>query len=537
MATVRNRLHVFWAALLAAALAGCLGTDRELLDDDIAVQRLVVNGQPRNTAHLTFGFVRSEEGEAFLNVAIDLNDDGAWRDYAFAGGTQREWVVRDLPVLLVEGQQLGTHFALLDPQAPGRRRLSVRAVVTRKPMGGTTWDGSLPLPNLDSRTGVIASIGEEKWTITPNDFGFVGDGESVVRTDVPDAKQAEGSNECVPTATINSLRWLQKRNPAAFAGKLPDDKTLMDELKKDMKFDRDRGGVAPENILPGKQALVTRRALPIETHQVGKQDDPDIFTQILAELKKGQDVEVIIRYQVDAPGTATGTKTNRHMVTVVGATVTPTAADGTMTLHFNDSLKKEAGAESLQLRWNDFEKRWWLPDWRGYGGFIEFAFADSPLPATTPTPAPSVPTTPTPTTPAPSTPVTPTPTAPTPSTPATPTPTAPTPAAMAIQGTTTFAVSHVRGVTACPQGIGLFEVRNTGGSTLQLRYSGGAPWLEVNVGAGTVAPGGALPVSLQFPCSGYQPGPQSATFTLQGFNAPDGAAAGSATGSVSLTVE
>jgi hypothetical protein len=318
---------------------------------------------------------------------------------------------------------------------------------------------------------------------------------------------------------------------------------MIEELKGDLSFGESKGGVSPEDINKGKQAFIKRRNLPVDAHQVGAANDPDIFNKILAELKKGQDVEIVIRFQGAGQGN-TSTSQNRHMVTITGAAID---ADGNMTLHVNDPQSETKGSDSYSVEMNSFENLPWLPLWRSMGGFIEFAFADSPAQtATTPaTPAPSTPATPTPTTPTPSTPTTPTPTTPTPSTPTTPTPTTPTtptppppaPAALNVSGAMSYEVTHVQGTTACPTPIGSVNVSNSGGTTMTLSVSNSKPWLDLSGAFSTIAPGGSAPLSFQFNCTNYAVGAQSTSLSIQGTDSASGASAGQSSVSIKLTVQ
>ncbi len=133
---------------------------------------------------------------------------------------------------------------------------------------------------------------------------------------VPDIDQ--GRNECVPTSAANSLIWLAKK--FNFKNSLPANQAdIINELKTDFKW-RDTGVNVVKNFLSGKDEFVLRHKLPIKTHQVGKRYDTDIVPKIAEELRKGQDVEIEIKYvYFRGPHYTNPVYAGGHMVTVVGA--------------------------------------------------------------------------------------------------------------------------------------------------------------------------------------------------------------------------
>ena len=531
MGTIRQYLLRFIGGCLALAVAGCMGSDggseAGAISEGVTLAAITANGQPTQLAHLTVPLRQNLDGQVWINVAVDLNGDGVWADYPLADGSvQPEWVVQNMPVFVKAGQSQNFYIDFNDAGALARSKLPLRAIITSAPVDSlpaTGWDAAMA--TLATRAIQINAIGVEARIYTPNPFGTVGGGQTVLREDVPDRKQPENTNECVPTATANSLRWLAARDPAGFKD-LPSDDDTIKELKTDLSFSEDKKGVDPKDILAGKQKFIDRHKLPIDSHQIGAVDDPLVFDKIMAELQKGQDVEIVIKWT-----TVNGQnqdETNRHMVTVVGATV---RADGGMRLHVQDP-KETPGVDNLKVDVHPdlANKPQWITNWPPFGGFIEYAFADSPRSsstvATPSTPGTTTSTT-TSTTPAPSTPGTTTSTTPPP----------PPPAALKLNGNTSFSLTHVQGQTACPTPIGSVALQNTGGSTMSVSVGGGAAWLDLSGASAMVPAGGSFPLSFQFNCSNYSVGSQSTTLSIQASDSASGASAGQATLSISLTVQ
>ncbi len=124
-------------------------------------------------------------------------------------------------------------------------------------------------------------------------------------TGVPDL--AQGPNECVPTATANSLTWL---NDTYGLGLTQTTAQIRDILKDNnhMKTDPASGTVL-QNFFDGKEKFVAENNLRIVTHVIGGGPGgrPGV-ANILEELKKGQDVELRVDWK---DGGA-------HRITVVG---------------------------------------------------------------------------------------------------------------------------------------------------------------------------------------------------------------------------
>jgi hypothetical protein len=139
MTKIGERLLRFTGACLAAlAVAGCLGSDggsdAGVIADGITVAHLTVNDQPTQLAHLTVPFNQDLQGDAYINVAIDLNGDGQWADYPLGDGSvQPEWVVRNMPAFVTAGHSQNFYIRLADAGAVARSNLPLRAIITSAP--------------------------------------------------------------------------------------------------------------------------------------------------------------------------------------------------------------------------------------------------------------------------------------------------------------------------------------------------------------------------------------------------------------------
>jgi hypothetical protein len=169
---------------------------------------------------------------------------------------------------------------------------------------------------------------------------------------MPDITQ--GKDECYPSSAANSMKWLNPGLPLTA-------EQIRDQLKNDMKTNdttpgNEHSGTYNKDFINGKNAFVNRNHLNIETHEI-------TLAQILDEMNKGQDVELVI--------TPKG-KNWGHMVTLVGVLQTPFGAGFAM----SDPDDGHAGQTSFL--WADPAgqiKRGTYAGWE-----LKWAWAESPIP-------------------------------------------------------------------------------------------------------------------------------------------------------------
>lgn len=249
----------------------------------------------------------------FVEYSAQVSSSGSSADQQFLNVVRNDgtWVVQNLPV----GFEPGTNTVATNIDS---------TLFT----SGSTYQTTLSVTPENAApvfsAGVVQNLGSSVNYLFNDGFGvtdagaFVkpGDPSNIAlnfgpvlmlsyHTGVPDL--AQGPNECVPTATANSLTWL---NNTYGLGLAKTTEQIRDILKDNnhMKTDPASGTTIP-NIFDGKEKFVNENNLPIVTHVIGggPEGRPDV-TNILDELKKGQDVELALFWK-DGGG---------HMIAVTG---------------------------------------------------------------------------------------------------------------------------------------------------------------------------------------------------------------------------
>jgi hypothetical protein len=380
---------------------------------------------------------------------VDLNQDGSFEAYETDAGTQEEWIVHNMGARILRDEANNFSVLLPDTAIEERGELTMRVVLSSDELNN--WDGGLDAGG-KSREYTIAEIGAEDYAplYSPDPTGvrsggfpfdilggsalaadapdtppvgadepLVDDGDEVSGADtdgsegsgtaegrsgapasfnefhggVPDINQ--GTNECVPTSTANSLLWLA--NEYGFGDKMPEGggAAVIAELKNDFNWTAN-GVDVQQHYLNGKRAFLSRHNIPIVTHQVGGKFDTGIVAKIAEELEKGQDVEIDMeygRYAADGSYRRVG----GHMVTVVGAWT----AGNNQYLDIHDPVS--TGPGTLDIYKIDGTR---VENYRYQGTavtYIRYAIAESPIeePSPSPTDTPIDEATPTPEEPSP----------------------------------------------------------------------------------------------------------------------------------------
>lgn len=324
--------------LLVVAVVFFGGSDRRkgpLVADDLRITRVFSENKERDTGFLYLPYARTEQADShrYVNVAVDLNGDGAFAAYEVDGKRQEEWLVRDMASFAANGGTNG--FPVAIPDRGWTARLPLRAAVafSASAAGGEAWPApadALPLhvrtyaiddrdefyvtdgkgemdtgsPVSGGRRLAVATGGPANNPAEPQEYSARHEG-------IPDQNQKY--NECSPTGISNNFRWLARTY--GFEDRMPDTtEALINELKGDLLWDN---GVTPgQNTIAGKRAFIERRGLPLEAHLIGEEFDPNIQHKIYEELKKGQAVEIGILFleTVDGEERAAGA----HLVGVSG---------------------------------------------------------------------------------------------------------------------------------------------------------------------------------------------------------------------------
>lgn len=323
-------------------------TPENVIDTEaVTLYRIAFNEEITDAGHLHIPFSADAADYAFVNVAIDLNGNGAIADYEVDGILQTEWLVRDMRANITANHANRYSIDIPDHSLANKLPVHATAVFSKEPLHDNE-DGAFFVPekhvivetftisaieidNLGAKfssdeTGLnetgpgsgIFSIpvvhaqkagdpgyGSEYGTFP--DPNTVPDGFIAEAKGMPDLDQAY--NECAPTAIANSFRWLAKTN--GFENRIPEsDQALIDEIKGYTEWTQT--GVKPGNALVGKQAFIEARGLPLEAHIIADQQNPQyMFYKIYQEMAKGQAVELSIQFwdENDRPDGA-------HLVTV-----------------------------------------------------------------------------------------------------------------------------------------------------------------------------------------------------------------------------
>ncbi len=321
----KNQRNAFVAVVIAAALIGAFiwkkGAVPEnkgpLVKDDLSITRVFARGKETDGGFVYLPYSRTDDVK-FVNVAVDLNGDGAFASYDAGGKKQEEWLVKDMAAFATGETSVG--FPVLMPDRSIGKTLPMDAVVvfTSEKIAADAWPATLP----SGATSVSAHV--RTYEISDRDLQYVTDGSGQRDTgsagasegravavappgdtghatalpgepydynarieEIPDQNQKY--NECSPTGISNNFRWLAKKY--GFEDRMPGStESLINELKGDLQWDN---GVTPgQNTIDGKNAFIRRHGLPLEAHLVGEEFDPNIQYKIFQELERGQAVEV-----------------------------------------------------------------------------------------------------------------------------------------------------------------------------------------------------------------------------------------------------
>lgn len=422
-----RRVRVLLAGLLLVGLGlwFWLGqqVDATIIGKGATMTRVVFGSEKTENAYLSLPYTADSRKYLYVNVVIDLNQDGKFASYQQDGKTQNEWVVQNTYTKVLAQEGGNYDFRLTDLNVDRRNNFQSRIILTKETL--KNWQGkklrgsgyqtteipSLEVDDSSSRftlhpegktsAGFLGNLltpvfaqDEPIPNVPPQDSegdatkageaaGQAGQGKAKEKTietlskefdvfngDVPDILQ--GKNECAPTSVANSLLWLAKKNN--FSDKMPKTQgELINELKGDFQWGMEKG-VLDKDFIPGKEAFAKRHAIPIETHRVNAKDyDVNIVAKIAQELRKGQDVEIGIEYwgkQADGKWKVVG----GHWMTAVGATGT---RDG-QTIFVHDPLSP--GPSLLDIYKVDGTR---IIDYRYQGdtvAYIQYAVAESPVP-------------------------------------------------------------------------------------------------------------------------------------------------------------
>jgi hypothetical protein len=297
------------------------------LGEDIIIEEYLKGGESLETAYIAIPVLEDIPLPVLWTVFVDVNQDGAFGRNEMAVdevSTPAEVGIHaSFPVLLHRGQMRkllahspGEMFAvkiMLEPpfELPGGP-LVKEGVATL-----AEWDiGPILDPDPDRIGGIPSAAFRSPFEISYVFAQQQGGQVNEMNRGVPDIGARRGrQNECVPLSFTNSLTWLASTHN--FQNRMPTstDNTA-DELASDMGWTQ--GGVKNEDIMTGKQAFTDRHQLPITNKRIDNEvvnGRSTLWDKIVAELDRGEDVELIIDFKPSPNSSSTG----GHAVTVVGA--------------------------------------------------------------------------------------------------------------------------------------------------------------------------------------------------------------------------
>ena len=381
---------VVLALILAAAVAIAPTAAAVVTVADVEVDRITWNGYDSEYGEVCME-LWLDGSVAYVNVLADLDGSGAFADYAVGVETQTEWVCRNVPATLA----IGTHtecwtFPLIDPAVAVGSAVDMEVHVSPTPMATQPYGGA-------SHPGEIVGLGyrfisgggieESMVGVMPdpavggfNDVFLSETSASSVEweytnKDMPDNDQV--CEECAPTATANSLRWLAKEND--FEDKIPaTDRALIDSLKKKRYMDtKCPGGTTMANIVKGKREFISRKGLPLVVEFQcgvaieGQPAQKPTVAFLKEQMSKKQDIELIFVHLPLGNG--------GHAVTLVRL---KKKADGTVEATVNDPDDGKKVGKPIRLR--EIAAGTWAGyltgDGYGKANILAMAVAESPKP-------------------------------------------------------------------------------------------------------------------------------------------------------------
>lgn len=387
-------------ALIALLIIGILlvlgggGGRTALLGEGIAIYRTTIAEVPTSQGFMHIPFTGSSERYTVINIALDVNGDGAYAAYETTAGTQEEWIImNEFPD--ISGMANRLPFTIIDPQF-GTKPASGIAVISTELFEEDAWPAEIAAGETEEKAFTVAEVileardknrendptGERATGFPALTFAETAHAQAApppAPAPVP-AQQNAGPyarhetaydqdqryNECGPTSVTNSFRMLAKKY--GLEDRIPAEPTdITDELKSDLDWN---DGVRHDNMIKGKQSFINRHRLPFEAHQIGSKDDPELLKKIRDEIAKGQAVEAWIEFQ-----NASGTIVGAHLVTVVGAGFQN--GRNVITITDPDTASGGGGGSRDLYRVNPTN---YMPQygWDGVSAFLTYAYAQSP---------------------------------------------------------------------------------------------------------------------------------------------------------------
>jgi len=302
------------------------------LGNNITIELYMQNGESLGAAYISLPILVDTNPPLLWSIFVDVNQNGSFEHRERAvdqvsapaeSGTHLSFPLlfqghRELEKLLdlPSGEMFAVRIIREPPQKMPGNTLVEEGMATLD-----TWDiGEILDPDPDRVGGIPITTFFSASVGIPFALAQQGPGGqqqiNEMNRGVPDLGARRGKqNECVPLSFANSLLWLAQTHN--FGNKMPTSTdNLVDELASDMKWTQ--GGVKNEDIMTGKEAFTARHKLPLVNKKIENEVDngrSTLWDKIVAELDRGEDVELIIDFKPSPNSSSTG----GHAVTVVGA--------------------------------------------------------------------------------------------------------------------------------------------------------------------------------------------------------------------------
>lgn len=313
------------------------------------------------TAILDIPFLTEAENRNFVNVVMDLNEDGVFADYGTVTGVQEEWIVRNTPVIVFPFDY-NFYFQIRDDAVDTGTPYTIKVVLSDDtissedelnggvPDNSSFIEGMIELSifgfeNMVDPDPEAFGAGEvDALQSSPGDEGVISStrGREIITVNgvdilvldgVPDLPQS--INTCVPNSIANSIAWLAKEfdfdlNITEGDTQLPVDvndifsiadsllNPLIIEYGDNNGFVMQNGqirGVLPQNVVPIKEMFVQKNNIPIKTSEIDidPENPGDLIEQIKDRLEDGCIAEAKLQLF-----NAQGQKIGGHMVNITG---------------------------------------------------------------------------------------------------------------------------------------------------------------------------------------------------------------------------
>src|SRR3990167_416035 len=138
-----NRKVITLVAGLLLAVLGMwlwLGqVDAKIISQDTIIRRVVIGSAKTENAYLSLAYTADSQKYLYVNVVIDLNQDGKFASYQRDGKTQKEWVIQNMDTKVFANEGGNYDFKLIDPDVDNRKNFATKIILTKGPL--KNWQG------------------------------------------------------------------------------------------------------------------------------------------------------------------------------------------------------------------------------------------------------------------------------------------------------------------------------------------------------------------------------------------------------------